>query len=370
MKISFIISDYNYHGGAKKTANLAEHLQLLGHKIEIIVLRSREGDHETRPKNFSNIIDLNSKGFIMSIIGLIKIFKKQQEHNFICIGTISNIAAGLAKLLSRNEILLIGSENFAKSILIGDFPKPYLKLLLPFFRLAYKQLNGLMFVSENLKLEFLKKNSWHPSRCFTIYNPVRSIKVIQKKPMKKNENKGLNFLGVGVLEHRKRFDLLLKAFANVAKDKDILFIAGTGSLNFELRRLAKDLEIESKVRFLGYVAKIDLLMQNSDILVLTSDSEAFGMVLVEGLQAGLQVVSTNSFSGPAEILDNGRYGFLAEVDDVNSIINAMNKAITNPIPQEILKQGVSRFSIDNICNKYIEFLSKVKKRKGNLYDCL
>ena len=231
MNISFIISDYNYHGGAKKTANLAEFLQLLGHKVKIIVLRNRKGDHETRPKNFSNITDLNSKGFIKSIIGLMRIFKHHQDYNFICIGTISNIAAGFAKMLSQNEILLIGSENFAKSVLLGDFPKPYLRFLLPLFRLAYSQLNGLMFVSENLKLEFLKNNAWHPSRCLTIYNPVRSLKIIQKKSRKKNVNDGINFLGVGVLEPRKRFDLLLKAFSNVAKDKDILLTMGAGNIS-------------------------------------------------------------------------------------------------------------------------------------------
>ena len=68
------------------------------------------------------------------------------------------------------------------------------------------------------KSEFLKKISWHPSRCITIYNPVRSFK---KKLIKNfdSESLGLTFLGMGVLEPRKRFDLLLKSFSIVFVDR-------------------------------------------------------------------------------------------------------------------------------------------------------
>jgi glycosyltransferase involved in cell wall biosynthesis len=370
MNIAFIISDYNYHGGSQKTANLAEHLQLLNHSISIIVIRCREYDFKTRPSHFSNILDLHSAGFFSSIFKLTKIFRHSRYDAYVCIGGYSNFFAGLAKFLSRCSTPIIGSENFATSVLIGDYPKHFFRLLLPLFRLAYSQLNGLMFVSERLRLEFLKKNSWHPSRCITIYNPVRSFKEKLKKNAKYKKASGVTFLGAGVLEPRKRFDLLLKAFSIIAKPNDNLLIAGTGSLKNELESLAKELGIESQVCFLGYVDNIESLMKNSDILVLTSNSEAFGMVLVEGLTAGLQVVSTNSFSGPAEILGNGRYGFLAEVDNVSSIISSMRAAIDSPIPQETILEGASRFSVDVITNKYLEFIKTVVENEGHLYDAI
>ena len=128
---------------------------------------------------------------------------------------------------------------------------------------------------------------------------------------KKKKDSGIIFLGVGVLEERKRFDLLLKSFSLVAKPNDKLLIAGTGPLKDELINLSKNLKIHSQVNFLGYVEDIEMLMSNSDILVLTSNSEAFGMVLVEGLAAGMQVVSTNSFSGPAVVIGYGRFCFFA-----------------------------------------------------------
>ena len=371
MIIKFIISDYNYHGGAQKTANLAEFLQSSGHNVEIIVLRSRSGDIESRPKHFTNILDLNANGLFSSIFKLIKIFKHFESDIFISVGSYSNLSAGLAKLLSRRTIPIIGSENFAKSVLIGDYPKPYFRLLLPLFKLANTQLNGILFVSEKLRIEFLKKNFWHPARCVTIYNPVRSLKKIKaERNINNKKNSGITFLGVGVLEQRKRFDLLLESFSLIARPDDRLLIAGTGSLRNELKTLAVKLGIYPKVKFLGYVSDIESLMKKSDVLVLTSNSEAFGMVLAEGLAAGLQVVSTNSFSGPAEVLGNGRYGFLAEVDNVKSISSSMKAAIDSPISKEMIYEGASRFSANSIVKKYLNFIAVVTESEFSLFKPL
>ena len=157
MNIAFIISDYNYQGGGQVTANLAEHLQSLGHKVDIIVIRRNEGDLESRPNHFSNIFDLHATGLISGILKLKNIFHDSRYDVIVTIGSYSNLSAGLAKFLSKSSIKLIGSEHFAKSALIGDYTKPILRLLAPLYRFAYAQLNGLVFVSGKLKLEFLKK---------------------------------------------------------------------------------------------------------------------------------------------------------------------------------------------------------------------
>jgi glycosyltransferase involved in cell wall biosynthesis len=370
MNIALIIGNYNYQGGGQVVANLAEHLQSLGHSTNVVAIRCSEGDFESRPSHFSNTVDLHASGLFSSVLKLIKIFRHSSYDVCISVGGYANLSAGLAKFSSRGAIRVIGSEHFAKSVLIGDYVKPVLRLSLPLFRLAYAQLNGLVFVSDRLRLEFLKKNSWHSSRCVTIYNPIRSIKKRLKGFVKHENVLGVTYLGVGVLEQRKRWDLFLEAFSIVANSSDRLLLAGTGSLKYELESLAIELGIESQVCFLGYVDNINSLMNKSDILVLTSDSEAFGMVLAEGLAAGLQVISTNSFSGPAEVLGNGRYGFLAEVDNVNSIISSMRAAIESPIPLEIIHEGASRFSVDCIVNNYLEFIETVVACDGCLNDAI
>ncbi len=369
MKIAFVIQNYNYNGGGQVTASLAKYLQSFGHDVSIIVIRCDKGDIESRPKNFSNVIDLYAPSLLSSVNKLSKIFRNSEYGIFICVGDYSNLTAGLAKLYSKSSSILIGSEHFGKSVLIGDYKKPLLRLSLPLYKLAYSQLNGLVFVSDSLRTEFLKKNSWHPSRCITIYNPVRSFRKKTKKNLDFNTT-GITYLGMGVLEPRKRFDLLLESFARVARTKDILLIAGTGSQKQKLEMQAEKLGIKTQVKFLGYVDDVDKLMQASDILVLTSNSEALPMVLLEGLSAGLQIVSTNSFSGPAEVLDNGRYGYLAEVDNIDSIVSSVKRIKNKPIPIEAIEEGASRFYVNQIANKYLEFISNIMMSEGNINEAI
>ena len=368
MNLALVIQNYNYQGGGQVTASLAERFESLGHNVNVIAIRCDQDDIKSRPSQFNKIIDLHASGFLSSIFKLLKIFSKSNYDICLTIGGYSNLSAGLAKFISRTNITIIGSEHFAKSVLIGDYTKPLFRLFFPFFRFAYAKLNGLIFVSDKLREEFLNKNLWHPSRCITIYNPVRSFKKKSFEDIKIKRFSGLTFLGVGILEQRKRFDLLLKSFSIVANINDKLLLAGSGSLQHQLKNLAKKLSIESQVHFLGYVEDIESLMNKSDILVLTSDSEAFGMVLVEGLSSGLQVVSTECFAGPAEILGNGRYGFLAKVDNLDSIVSSIRTAIKNPLPHEIIQEGASRFSTESIVNQYLNFIKIVKKSEGNLYD--
>ena len=174
---------------------------------------------------------------------------------------------------------------------------------------------------------------------------------------------------MGVLEPRKRFVYFLKLF-NSYGPNDKLIIAGTGSQKQKLEIQAKKLGIETQVNFLGFVDDVDSLMQNSDILVLTSNSEALPMVLLEGLSAGLQIVSTNSFSGPSEVLGNGRYGYLANVDDIDSIVSAIKTIKERPINDEMIQEGASRFQVDEIANKYLQFIANIMMNEGNLNEAI
>ena len=231
-----------------------------------------------------------------------------------------------------------------------------------------------MFVSENLRKVFMNANkTWHQSRCVTIFNPVvRSEDVnVPKSEFDFNSNRFKIIVGLGILEKRKRWDLLLKAFARLNRSIDCrLLLAGTGSLKQDLSELAIELNVADRVDFLGYIKNTTQLLLGADVVALTSDSEAFGMVLAEGLLAGIQVVSTDSFSGPSEVLGGGRYGFLAETGNVESIENALRAAILTPLPDKILKEGASRFDITTISNSYAGFIKDVLNSTGHLDEQL
>ena len=74
MKIAFLIQDYDYHGGAQKTATLAKQFQLLGHDVTIIAIRCKESDFSCRPKIFFKRFGFKCTNFISSVLSLTKLF--------------------------------------------------------------------------------------------------------------------------------------------------------------------------------------------------------------------------------------------------------------------------------------------------------
>ena len=106
-------------------------------------------------------------------------------------------------------------------------------------------------------------------------------------------------------------------------------------------------------------------MQNSDIYF--NNPEAL-MVLLEGLSAGLR--SLAPIFQVSEVLGNGRYGYLANVDDIDSIVSAIKTIKERPINDEMIQEGASRFQVDEIANKYLQFIANIMMNEGNLNEAI
>src|SRR6185312_3489411 len=103
-----------------------------------------------------------------------------------------------------------------------------------------------------------------------------------------------------------------------------LFVAGDGELLPGLRELSKKLELEDRIHWLGNVADPKSLLQASDIFVLASTGEAFGLVLTEAMACGVPVVGSRSGAIP-EIVEDQHTGILAAPRDENSFADALEK---------------------------------------------
>jgi glycosyltransferase involved in cell wall biosynthesis len=129
---------------------------------------------------------------------------------------------------------------------------------------------------------------------------------------------------VGRLIDLKDHPTLIRAFALVREDREaILQIVGTGPNRERLIALAAELGIADDVHLLGWHDDPYSVLQESDIFVLSSTTEGFGIVLVEALACGLPSVSTDCKSGPREILEDGRSGLLVPVGDPESMAAAI-----------------------------------------------
>jgi glycosyltransferase involved in cell wall biosynthesis len=97
-----------------------------------------------------------------------------------------------------------------------------------------------------------------------------------------------------------------------------------------VRRLARQLGIEMKIEFLGFVygEALTKRYQEADIFVLPSLSESFSMALLEAMASGLPVVATN-VGGTPELVTDGENGFLVPPADPDSLSDAIERLATS-----------------------------------------
>ena len=156
---------------------------------------------------------------------------------------------------------------------------------------------------------------------------------IQKK-WKKRKSLGLNeqdtvLLSVGELNANKNHHVIIDAIS-MNKNREIKYlIAGKGPLANALQQKIHDLNLSNQVFLLGYRTDITELLQCSDIFVHPSKREGLSVALMEAMASGLPVVCSR-IRGNTDLIDDGKGGYLCEVNDINAYMNALIRLSDDP----------------------------------------
>lgn len=174
----------------------------------------------------------------------------------------------------------------------------------------------------------------------------------------------ITILTVATLIKRKNIDLVIRAIkeinTNYANIK--LVVVGQGIEEKNLKNIAKELEIENKVDFVGQVdnKKVYQLMQQSKIFLLPSVNEGFGIVYAEAMNNGCFTIGTEN-EGIDGFIINGYNGFLVK-PELNSIVEKLNyilkneKKLSNIIQQG--KEDSKKLTWENNAKSYIELFEE------------
>ena len=165
--------------------------------------------------------------------------------------------------------------------------------------------------------------------------------------------KGNYILGVGRLEKNKNYDYLLKAYAVSRIDKE-LWLLGDGEEKEFLKKLAKKLGIQNKVKFLGWQDNSYPYIKNASLLVHPSKFEALPTVIIESLILNTPVVATDIKCGPNEILTEELSEFLVPLNKVDILAEKIYKALENY--PKIKDEYIEKYKLENVGKKYLEFL--------------
>jgi glycosyltransferase involved in cell wall biosynthesis len=220
--------------------------------------------------------------------------------------------------------------------------------------LLYPWAAACVCISNGVADEMRELGLMPSEKIHVVYNPVVTdeLKSQMEAPMPPGLIEGFGepgrfeILGVGRLGSQKDFAALIEAFAIFARGRDDarLSILGEGKLRRSLEETARELGISDRVSMPGYVSNPYPYMKRASLFVMTSLYEGFGNVVAEALACGCNVVSTDCRSGPSEILDGGKYGWLAEVGDPEDIARKMALAAASPLPEEVLMGRADFFS--------------------------
>ena len=164
-------------------------------------------------------------------------------------------------------------------------------------------------------------------------------------------------LAAGRLTQQKDFPTLLRAFAMLRRTAAVrLVILGEGRDRGDLERLARELGIAAEVAMPGFQQNPFAWMARSRLFVLSSAYEGLPGVLIRAMACGCPVVSTDCPSGPAEILEGGRYGRLVAVGDAAAMASAMAAALAVPRDADSVKSRAALFSAERSADGYLDIL--------------
>jgi glycosyltransferase involved in cell wall biosynthesis len=178
-------------------------------------------------------------------------------------------------------------------------------------------------------------------------------------------------LAVARLEPEKRIAVLLKSFAKAVQSKTHwrLYIAGAGKLEAELKLLAKELKLDGKVRFLGFVRDVEVLYKQADVFIMTSAYEGLPNALIEAIACGCRAVASGG-GGVRELLEklSVPQSYLEEDDISEGLARKVDELLK--MPDAIWENGRRRLKTitrpEAVAQAYLRVCTKAARGENPL----
>ena len=331
-----------------------------GYEVDL-VLAKREGPYLSEvPKNV-NVVDLKAGRVLTSLPALVRYLRRAQPVALLSAMDHSNIVALWAKRLAMVRARVVVSVHTTPSM-SAKHSNGRGRLIPYIVRWCYGWANGIVAVSRGVADDLASTIGLPRESIRVIYNPVVVPELFElaKEPVDHpwlRAGKPLVVLSVGRLTAAKDYPTLLRAFSQVIKARTVrLIIMGEGEGRAGLEAMVRDLGLEDVVSLPGFAKNPYAYMSKADVFVLSSAWEGFGNVLVEAMAVGTPVVATDCPHGPAEILENGKFGCLVPVGNVEALAEEIAATLDGSANSEALQQRAKEFSYDDIADQYLEIM--------------
>ncbi|UZW54537.1 glycosyltransferase family 4 protein [Sphingobium sp. JS3065] len=268
----------------------------------------------------------------------------------------------VVSFLTRTNILsLLAARTLGIPVIVSERNNPALQAVGPVWsrlrRMTYPRAAGLITMTQGAMDWFqaaMDVKGW------VIPNPVPpAVMGAEARPG------GRTIGAVGRLVPQKGFDLLLDAFARVAgRIPDwTLTIWGEGPERGALERQCAHLGLTERVSLPGVTEKPGEWVPQSDLFVLSSRFEGWGIVVGEAMGAGLPVISFDCQWGPAEMIEHGKSGLLVPVGEVAALGEAIAALCADEARRQALGAGarerMAQFGHDQVLARWQSVIASV-----------
>jgi glycosyltransferase involved in cell wall biosynthesis len=189
---------------------------------------------------------------------------------------------------------------------------------------------------------------WLPDRrTLVLHNAIATERFARElhaaPPERFGSDRPVRLAKIGRLSPEKGQALLLRAVANLRKEFPQLYLvfAGTGPLEDELRALATELGIAEAVTFTGYIADIQKIYDETDLVVQSSFTEGLPNVIVEAAYVGLPIVATD-VGGTREIIEHGVSGWLVRPGSLEELTAGIRRFLEEPGRFAVMREQARR----------------------------
>lgn len=357
MKISILLPNLIGGGAERVNLDLAHEFARQGHAVEFVLMQAR-GVFLQEARDSFPVVDLATPRARNLPLPLARYLRRHRPDALLDAMWPLTVIAPVVARLSGHRCKVLVSEHNTLSIQYSAKRQHDRLDLRVSTAVGYRLADCRVGVSAGVVLDIAALSGLAADAFSVVHNPVpprpdpdagalRMAEALWSCPA------GARIVTVGSMKAQKNHPLLLRAFAQLRNPDARLMFVGDGAGRDVLLALSDELGVRDRVVFAGFQPDPSPFYRTADLFVLSSDYEGFGNVIVEALASGTPVVSTDCLSGPREILEGGRFGYLVPVGDEQALARAMDDALAGHVDRNALRRRAGEFAPNIAARKYL-----------------
>lgn len=359
MKIAVVSPLFAIAGVPLAQMRFARALAADGHDVDLVLGHVSPGHTMPTVEGVRSIL-LNQRkvrGMFGPLVGYLRqqkpevVFSAEDHLNAIVL---------LAAIVSGSKAKISCSSRVTPFDTYSNTPMSKRWILKQVARLVNWRADALTCVSEDMVAQYQNVFRFAPHVC--VYNIVADAEssARMREPVThewfSQKDKPV-IVAAGRLAPWKGFADLIDALGLVAQKRDVrLVILGDGPLRDELQARIDAHGLTDRVQLVGYVENPLKYFARADVFALSSHVEGLPNVLVEAMLSGCTPVAADCPTGPREVLQDGKYGYLVPPRNPVELAAGIVKALDHPIPKPLLLEAVRPFTRDQVVARHFQIL--------------